>query len=57
MAALRAIVPISQVLFGTDFPYRRGAENVEGLARLGWTAEEMTAVERGNAQRLLPRLR
>lgn len=57
MAALRHLVPISQVLFGTDFPYRRGAENVEGLARLSWTAEELAAVERGNAQRLLPRLR
>lgn len=56
MAALRHIVPISQVLFGTDYPYRRGAENVAGLAALGWPAADLAAVERGNAQRLLPRL-
>ncbi len=56
MAGLRSIVPISQVLFGTDYPYRRGAENVEGLAALGWTAAELAAVERGNAERLLPKL-
>ncbi len=56
MAALRYIVPISQVLFGTDFPYRRGAENVEGLAALGWPAEELLAVESRNALRLLPHL-
>lgn len=57
MAAIRQIVPVSQLLFGTDFPYRRGAENVEGLAALHWPAAEMAAIDRGNAERLLPRLR
>jgi predicted TIM-barrel fold metal-dependent hydrolase len=57
MAALAAIVPVSQILFGTDFPYRTSIDHVEGLRAAGvFSADELSAIERGNALRLLPRL-
>ena len=54
--ALTKIVPVSQVLFGTDFPFRDGAEVNAGLGRFFGSAD-LQAVNRGNALRLFPRLR
>ena len=34
MSALAAIIPPSQIVFGTDFPYRTGIDHVKGCARL-----------------------
>ena len=54
--ALAKLVPVSQILFGTDYPYRTGAEHVTGLtARFG--AKDLAAIDRGNALRILPRWR
>lgn len=54
--ALLQLVPSSQVLLGSDYPYRTITEHVTGLAaRL--SADQASAVERGNALRILPRLR
>ena len=53
MASLRQLVPTSQIVFGTDYPYRTGAEHVAGLAPL-FSAAELRAIERDNALRLLP---
>jgi predicted TIM-barrel fold metal-dependent hydrolase len=55
MAALKALVPVSQILFGTDAPFVDGAPQVQGIQRSGLTAEELVAVERENARRLLGR--
>lgn len=55
MAALRAIMPVSQILFGTDFPFRRAEEDVAGLAKCGFSPEELAAIDHGNAERLLAR--
>jgi predicted TIM-barrel fold metal-dependent hydrolase len=57
MAALLKFVPIAQVLFGTDYPYVSVAENVADLGKVGLPAADLTAVEAGNAVRLMPRLR
>ena len=57
LAALLKLVSVSQVMFGTDFPYRPGAEAVVGLNAYGFSATELEAIERGNALRLLPRWR
>ena len=57
LAALLKLVPVSQVMFGTDFPYRPASEEVQGLAAYGFTPNDLMAIERDNAQRLLPRLR
>jgi predicted TIM-barrel fold metal-dependent hydrolase len=55
-AALREIAPVSQILFGTDYPFWSTESAVNGIAALGLSAEEAAAIERGNALRLLPRL-
>jgi len=55
MAALRALVPLSQILFGTDAPFFDGAPQVKGLQASGFSASELAGVERNNALRLLGR--
>jgi 6-methylsalicylate decarboxylase len=55
MAALRAMVPVSQIVFGSDYPYFSLEENVAGLARLSMTAAERRAIDRGNIARILPK--
>ena len=55
MAALRALVPLSQILFGTDAPFVDGAPQVKGLQASGFNASELADVERANALRLLGR--
>jgi len=55
--ALLRIIPLHQVLFGTDFPFRPGADSVVGLAGYKFSAADLRAIERDNAVSLLPRLR
>jgi len=55
--ALRKIAPVSQYLYGTDFPFRDGAEVNGGLAKYGFGAAELMAIDRGNALRLFPNLK
>jgi 6-methylsalicylate decarboxylase len=57
MAALIKFVPLSQILFGTDYPYVSVVENVEDLTRLGLSASDLNAIESDNAARLVPRLK
>ena len=56
LAALMKLAPVSQVLYGTDFPFRDGAEVNGGLAAYGFSAAELQAINRDNALRLWPRL-
>jgi predicted TIM-barrel fold metal-dependent hydrolase len=54
MAALKRVVPVSQILFGTDYPYRTAAEHVEELrASKVFNAKELAAIEHDNAAKLL----
>ena len=55
MAALMKVVAISQVLFGTDYPFRTAADHVAGLAECGFTDAELAAIAHGNAATILPR--
>ena len=57
LLALLQIVPPSQVLYGTDFPFREGAEVIAGLSRHGFSAGDLRAIDRDNALRLMPRLK
>jgi len=57
LAALTKLVSISQVLYGSDYPYRTGAQTVKGLMDYGFSANDLRAIGRGNAVRLMPRLR
>jgi predicted TIM-barrel fold metal-dependent hydrolase len=53
--SLRSLIPISQILFGTDYPYFF-FDQVGELARRGLAPRDLDAVYHGNAQKLLPRL-
>jgi predicted TIM-barrel fold metal-dependent hydrolase len=55
LASLAKLVPVSQIVYGTDFPYRTGAEHTKGVATV-FSGEDLNKVERGNALRLVPRL-
>src|SRR5262245_8206918 len=44
IAALLKMVPISQVLYGTDYPFRDGAEVNAGIAAYGFSAEEVRSI-------------
>ena len=55
LAALAALVPLSQIVFGTDFPYVPIAATVGGIDDF-WAEPGRDSVYRANAARLLPRL-
>jgi predicted TIM-barrel fold metal-dependent hydrolase len=56
MAALKKAVPVSQILYGTDYPFRTAKEHSEGVRASGvFTAKELTSIDRGNALQLLRR--
>jgi len=56
MAALMNLVPTSQMLFGSDFPYVPAAVTANGLDHSGLSSADLQAVNRENAMRLFPRL-
>jgi len=56
MAALLKVVPDSQVVFGSDYPYFPPAPQAQALEALGLSAAQVSAIESGNATRLIPRL-
>ncbi len=56
LAALTKLVDVSQIVYGSDYPYRTGAGTVKGLTAYGFSAKDMKAIGRDNAVRLLPRL-
>jgi predicted TIM-barrel fold metal-dependent hydrolase len=56
MAALLKLVPLSQVLFGSDYPYLTVLQNLEDLSGAGLTVAQCQAIERRNALALLPHL-
>lgn len=58
MGALRKVVPVSQIVYGTDYWYRSAAETAHGLMTdKVFNQEELRAINRGNAERILPRYR
>jgi predicted TIM-barrel fold metal-dependent hydrolase len=57
LASLTKLVSVSQVLFGTDFPFRTSADHVKGLTEFGFSAGDLRAIDRDNAVRLMPQLK
>mgnify|MGYP001544456767 FL=1 len=57
IAALLKMVALEQVLYGTDYPFRPGAEVTAGIAAYGFSAAERQSIERDAALKLLPRLK
>ena len=55
MAALLKLVPVSQITYGTDYPYFPLDQNVS-LAQAELSPDDLKAITSGNAMRLLPRL-
>jgi len=54
--ALRQVVPVSQIVYGTDYWFRTAAETGRGLfTNKVYTAAELHAIDRGNAERILPK--
>jgi predicted TIM-barrel fold metal-dependent hydrolase len=57
LGALMKFVPPSQLLFGTDFPPESIESTSEPLAANGLSVDILQAINRGNAEKLFPRLK
>lgn len=57
LAALLKLVTVSQVLFGSDYPYREAIEAVEGLADYKFSEADAAVIDRGNALALMPTIK
>jgi 6-methylsalicylate decarboxylase len=55
IAALTKLVPISQITFGSDYPYFP-LDQWKNLRALDLSEADLAAIESGNATRLVPRL-
>ena len=56
LSSLTRLVPSSQILFGTDFPFAAGAAHVEGLRNYAFGGDALRAIAHENAAALFPRL-
>ena len=56
LAALLALVPSSQLLYGSDYPAGSPVDVTERLRAYKWKRNELRPVERENALQLMPRL-
>jgi predicted TIM-barrel fold metal-dependent hydrolase len=53
MKSLKLLVPTSQIVFGTDFPFANPSATVTGLEGSGFTVDELRGIYRDNAARFL----
>jgi 6-methylsalicylate decarboxylase len=56
MASFTKLISVSQLMFGTDFPFGNAAADARSLAECGFSEVELRGIEYENARRLLPRL-
>jgi predicted TIM-barrel fold metal-dependent hydrolase len=56
MAPLLKLVAASQIVYGSDYPFRSPKDTAAGMRDLGFSDADLRAIERDNARRLLPRL-
>jgi predicted TIM-barrel fold metal-dependent hydrolase len=52
---LAKLVPISHILFGTDYPFVAAGAVAKGLSDYGFSATDLHAIERDNAVALFPK--
>jgi predicted TIM-barrel fold metal-dependent hydrolase len=58
MSALTKIIPVEQIVFGSDFPYRTSLDHVKGLRDVAmFTPAQLRMIERDTALKLLPQWR
>ncbi|HEY4821990.1 MAG TPA: amidohydrolase family protein, partial [Xanthobacteraceae bacterium] len=55
LAALAKVAPVSQILFGTDFPYRTSADHLKGVTEFFTDAGDRRKITRDNAVGLIAR--
>ena len=51
------LVPVSHILFGTDFPFMSAGAVAKGLSEVGLKASDLHAIERENPLQLFPRFK
>lgn len=57
LGALKKVIPVSQILYGTDFYFQNAEVTTRQLKSSGvFNASELKAIDSGNALRLFPRL-
>jgi predicted TIM-barrel fold metal-dependent hydrolase len=56
LAAMVQLMPISQIVYGTDFPYRSAGEYTKNLTEF-FKGDDLKAIDREDALRLIPRLK
>ncbi len=57
LSALTKVVPTSQILFGSDYPIIQYPVSAGPLDHFGFSESDLHAINRGNAERLFPRLK
>jgi predicted TIM-barrel fold metal-dependent hydrolase len=57
LAALTSLVPVTRILFGSDYPVFPISMTAGGLAGAGLSGADLQAIERDNALALFPRLK
>jgi len=57
LASLAKVAPTSQILFGTDFPYRTSADHVRGVTEFFTDEADRRQITRDNALALIPGLK
>jgi 6-methylsalicylate decarboxylase len=57
MAAMTKFAQPDRILFGTDYPFEPIESTVNEIPGLGYSADFWRAVDRGNAEKLLPRFK
>jgi 6-methylsalicylate decarboxylase len=55
MQGIAKLAGVSQIVFGTDYPFGNGASVAEGMRSVGFTDAQLSAIDRDNALRILPR--
>ena len=55
-AALLKLIPVAQLMFGSDYPFREGTEAMDGLAAYTFSDAERASINRETALRLMPGL-
>ena len=55
MQALKTLVGVNQIVFGSDYPFGAGpGKHLAGLQKAGFTPGEFAAIRRTNGLKILP---
>ena len=57
MAAMMKLAHPDHIMFGTDYPFEPMESTVNEIPGLGISKEQWKAIDRGNAEKLLPRFK